>query len=77
MDLTAVINPILAIGGMGLVFGVGLGIASKKFAVPVDEKVEGIRENLPGANCGGCGFAGCDAFAKAVASGEAKLMDVL
>lgn len=72
MDLTAVINPILAIGGMGLVFGVGLGIASKKFAVPVDEKVEGIRENLPGANCGGCGFAGCDAFAKAVASGEAK-----
>lgn len=72
MDLTAIINPILAIGGMGLLFGIGLGIASKKFAVPVDEKVEQIREHLPGANCGGCGFAGCDAFAKAVASGEAK-----
>lgn len=72
MNLTAIIYPILAIGGMGLVFGIGLGIASKKFAVPVDERVSDIREHLPGANCGGCGFAGCDAFAKAVAKGEAR-----
>lgn len=73
MDIMAVIKPILAIGSMGGLFGIGLGIAAKKFAVPVDSKVEKIRENLPGANCGGCGFAGCDAFAKAVASGEAKV----
>lgn len=72
MNITAIIYPILAIGGMGLLFGIGLGIASKKFAVPVDERVGEIRENLPGVNCGGCGFAGCDAFAKAVAEGEAK-----
>ncbi|MDA3733660.1 RnfABCDGE type electron transport complex subunit B [Niameybacter massiliensis] len=72
MNIMEIVNPILAIGSMGLLFGVGLGIASKKFAVPVDERVSAIRDQLPGANCGGCGFAGCDAFSKAVANGEAK-----
>ncbi len=71
MNITEIINPILAIGGMGLLFGVGLSIAAKVFAVPVDERVDAVKECLPGANCGGCGFAGCDAFAKAVVSGEA------
>lgn len=73
MDITAIMYPALSIGGLGLLFGVGLGVAAKKFAVPVDEKVEAIKENLPGANCGGCGFAGCDALAKSVASGESKV----
>lgn len=72
MNIMEIINPIIAIGSMGLLFGIGLGVASKKFAVPVDERVSAIRDQLPGANCGGCGFAGCDAFAKAVANGEAK-----
>lgn len=72
MNIMDVLSPILAIGGMGLLFGVGLGVASKKFAVPVDERVEEIKNNLPGANCGGCGFAGCEAFAKSVVSGESK-----
>ncbi|MBE6044398.1 MAG: Fe-S cluster domain-containing protein [Clostridium thermopalmarium] len=66
-----ILYPILSIGGLGLVFGSLLGFASKKFAVPVDERVPLIRECLPGANCGGCGFAGCDAYAEAVASGNA------
>ena len=70
MNVMEIINPILAIGGLGLLFGVGLGIASKKFAVPVDPRVDALKEHLPGANCGGCGFAGCDAFAKAVVNGE-------
>ncbi len=51
--------------------GLGLAIASKLFAVEADPKAEGVRELLPGANCGGCGFPGCDGFAKAVAAGEA------
>lgn len=72
MNIMEIINPVLAIGSMGLLFGIGLGVASKKFAVPVDERISEIRDQLPGANCGGCGFAGCDAFAKAVAGGEAK-----
>ncbi len=58
--------PILSLGGLGLIFGIVLGYASKKFAVEVDDRVPLVRECLPGANCGGCGFAGCDAYAQAV-----------
>lgn len=61
----------LSLGGLGILFGCILGYASKKFNVPVDEKVTKIRECLPGANCGGCGFAGCDACAQAIANGTA------
>lgn len=73
MDVSAILSPVIAIGGMGLLFGVGLGIAAKKFAVPVDERVEAIKECLPGANCGGCGFPGCDAMAKSIVAGESKV----
>lgn len=68
-----ILYPILILGGLGILAGVGLGIASKVFAVAVDPKVPKIREALPSANCGGCGYAGCDAFAKAVAAGEAPI----
>src|SRR3712207_46675 len=66
-----ILYPVLSLGGLGLLFGLILGYASKKFAVPVDPKVPLVRDCLPGANCGGCGFAGCDAYAEAVASGAA------
>lgn len=58
---------VITLGGLGLLFGIILGYSSKKFAVEVDEKVPLIKECLPGANCGGCGYAGCDAYAQAVA----------
>ena len=64
--------PVLVLGGMGLVFGAGLAIASKIFEVKKDERIPLIREVLPGANCGGCGFPGCDAFADAIVSGKAN-----
>lgn len=57
---------------LGLLIGLFLGLASSKLAVPVDEKESMIRELLPGANCGGCGYAGCDACAKAIAQGVAS-----
>lgn len=63
----------LVIGGLGALFGIGLSYASKVFAVKVDERVTQIREVLPGANCGACGFTGCDGFADAVASGKAEV----
>ena len=53
---------------MGFVFAVILTIAAKVFFVPVDETVIKLREQLPGANCGGCGFAGCDDYASALAA---------
>ncbi|MBU5590547.1 RnfABCDGE type electron transport complex subunit B [Clostridium sp. MSJ-4] len=66
MDVTGIIYAMLSLGAIGMIFGVLLGYASKKFEVKVDERVPVVREALPGANCGGCGFAGCDAYAKAV-----------
>jgi len=62
----------LAIGGIGLVASLLLGIASKIFYVAVDPTVLAITEALPGANCGACGFAGCSSCAKAIAKGRAK-----
>lgn len=61
----------IMIGVAGLAIGLLLGVAAKTFAVEVDEKEVQVREVLPGNNCGGCGFAGCDALAKAIATGEA------
>lgn len=52
---------------IGLVAGIILTIASKVMFVPVDQMVIDIREQLPGANCGACGFAGCDDYANALA----------
>lgn len=71
MDPKSILYPILSLGGLGVSFGVLLGYASQKFAVEVDPRVPLVRDALPGANCGGCGFAGCDAFANAVVEGTA------
>jgi len=73
MDINNLIYPALSIGGMGLIFGVVLGYANKKFHVPVDPKIPLVREALPSANCGACGYAGCDAYATAVVEGDAAL----
>lgn len=59
---------ILVLSGLGLAFGVFLGIASKKFGIKRDPKVDEILNVLPGANCGACGYAGCAAYAEAIAS---------
>jgi Na+-translocating ferredoxin:NAD+ oxidoreductase RNF subunit RnfB len=47
-----------------------LSYASKLFFVPVDEKFVKLRAEMPGANCGGCGFAGCDDYANALVADE-------
>ncbi|MDO5311702.1 MAG: RnfABCDGE type electron transport complex subunit B [Clostridia bacterium] len=70
--MSQILIPILIVGGMGIIFGVLLGAASKIFAVKTDERVPKILEALPGANCGGCGFAGCSAYANALVSGGVK-----
>ena len=61
------------LGGLGLVFGVILAAASKVFYVPTDPRLEKLNDCLPGANCGGCGYAGCGGYAEAVLSGEAPI----
>jgi len=61
-----ILYTLVSLGGMAFVLGAVLAFASKRFAVEVDPKVEEIIDILPGANCGGCGFAGCAAYAEAV-----------
>src|SRR5512144_2009219 len=51
---------------LGVTFGIALAAAAMRFAVPVNPLVERVREALPSANCGACGFAGCQVYAEAV-----------
>lgn len=57
---------------VALVLGVIIGVAAKVFEVEIDPRIEDVSELLPGANCGGCGFAGCSDFAKAVVEGKVE-----
>lgn len=72
MNYTNIMIAAGILGVMGIVFGLLLAYASKKFAVEVDPRIPEVREVLPGANCGACGFPGCDGFAAAVVAGNAK-----
>ena len=63
----------LLIGGIGLLIGLVLGFAQKKLAVEVDPNEVAIRACLPGNNCGGCGYPGCDGLAAAIASNQAPV----
>ena len=71
--MNLVLFAFLILGGLGLVFGGVLAFASRVFAVEVDPREEAIVGCLPGANCGGCGYAGCGGYAAAVVKGEAPV----
>lgn len=77
MNITGMILAItiatLCVGGTGLLIGLFLGVAGEKFKVEVDEREVAVRDALPGNNCGGCGYAGCDGLAAAIAKGEAPV----
>lgn len=68
--MSAILIPLLIVTAIGLVLGLGLALAAKFMAVPTDEREAQIRECLPGANCGACGYSGCDGYAAAIANGE-------
>jgi Na+-translocating ferredoxin:NAD+ oxidoreductase RNF subunit RnfB len=61
--MSGIMTPVLLVAVIGFVCSALLVFASKVFHVAVDERVTKVREVLPGANCGGCGFAGCDDYA--------------
>ena len=71
--MNGILAATLMVGGTGLLIGILLGIAGKKFYVEVDERETKVREALPGNNCGGCGYPGCDGAAAAVVKGEAPV----
>lgn len=66
-----ILYAVLVLGVMGAIFGGLLAFAAKIFHVEQDPRIDEVRSALAGANCGGCGYAGCDAYAAAVVAGEA------
>lgn len=69
--MTSILIAFAVVAVIGLIFAVLLALAAHFLSVPEDENIQKIRECLPGVNCGACGFAGCDDYAKAVAAGDA------
>jgi electron transport complex protein RnfB len=71
--MSIVLITTLAIGAMGLGCGIALALAARYLAVHEDPRVEAAAEILPGANCGGCGYAGCTDYAKAIVLDDAPI----
>jgi Na+-translocating ferredoxin:NAD+ oxidoreductase RNF subunit RnfB len=68
--MNTILLAILSVTGIGVICAVVLAVASKLMAVKTDERADSLREALPGANCGACGFAGCDGYASALAEDD-------
>ena len=71
--MEAIMMPVAVLGITGVLMGLFLAYASKKFEVEVDPKVEAILAILPGVNCGACGYPGCSGYAAGVALEGAKM----
>ena len=71
--MTTFIFSVVLLAVLGILIGILLGVAGKFFAVETDERVTQVRECLPGNNCGGCGYPGCDGLAEAIVAGDAKV----
>ena len=69
--MVQILITVFALGGMGFLFGMGLGFAEKKFKTEDDPRIGYVIDALPSANCGACGLPGCNSFAAAVIKGEA------
>lgn len=64
--MTIIIYSIVILGTLGLLFGLGLAIASHIFHVKMDDRIEQVYNALPDLNCGACGYPGCKKYAEAV-----------
>lgn len=71
--MSTILIAALVLGGLGILFGLLLTLANKVFEIPSNPKRDEVRDCLPGANCGGCGFAGCDALADAIVAEKAPI----
>ena len=68
-----ILIPIITLGTLGLFFGLGLSLASKKFCVKTDPRQEKVLDKLPGSNCGACGQAGCTGFSESLIKGDCSV----
>jgi electron transport complex protein RnfB len=67
------LTAILSISALGLLFGLGLGWAARRFRVESDPVVDRIDALLPQTQCGQCNYPGCRPYAEAIAAGEAPI----
>lgn len=74
--MSAILVPIIVIGGLGLVLGGLLGLANLYLKVEVDPRIEKLIAMLPGYNCGSCGFPGCSGLAEDIIEMEVPLTHV-
>ena len=70
--MDTLVQALINITAIGFICAALLAVLGKVMYVKVDERVSRLRECMPGANCGACGFSGCDAYATALVEGGAK-----
>jgi RnfABCDGE-type electron transport complex B subunit len=68
--MQTVLIAMAGMAGLGITFGLLLALASRAFQSQEDPRVNQVLDALPGANCGACGYPGCEHYAKAVVEGE-------
>ena len=73
LNLTEIGIVVAIMAVLAILFSILILLVSKACYVKEDERVKAVSENLAGANCGGCGYAGCADFAKALVDGKASL----
>ena len=73
INLTTLFTVVGIVAAIAIIFAVLIVLVSRLTAIETDEKTEKVKDLLAGANCGGCGYAGCADFAKALAEGKAEL----
>ena len=66
-----IVGSVAILGGIATTFGAAISVVTRRFRVWEDPRVQGVRDLLPGNDCGACGQAGCRAFAEAVVAGKA------
>ena len=69
-DPLTILWAFLILGGVALLFGIVLAIASVTFHVKEDNRIGDVEKFLPNYNCGSCGYAGCHEMAEKLVSGE-------
>lgn len=70
MIVTDILLALAVVGSVGFIAAILLALVSHFFSVPENETKKNIRAELPGANCGACGYRGCDDYAAALAEGR-------
>ncbi len=75
INVTSLITVLLIVAVVAVIFAILIVTVSKLCFVKEDERIQSVSEHLAGANCGGCGYAGCADYAKALVEGNATLND--